>query len=269
MSDGEGRGRGWLPADGLRSRKGVLQLVAVVCVVAAVMLLAFAAVLASQQKPAKQPLRTGVVFNVPLSPSASPAVADTASPEPEPVVAQASTTPESTPQPAPSPEPTAAPAAPTPAPTPPPSDAPIARLVIPQIRVNAPVNVKGVDAHGVMQDPNSWNDVAYYDFSGYPGFGGGNNAVFAGHVDYIRHGPAVFWDLDKLNSGDQIHVQLNDGTEYVYRVTSKAVYGADNAPVAAILGSTSNESVTLITCNGTFAAGHYNDRLIVRAERLS
>jgi len=45
------------------------------------------------------------------------------------------------------------------------------------------------------------------------------------------------------------------------------VYGVDNAPVDQIIGTTSTESVTLITCNGTFAGGHYNNRLVVRAER--
>ena len=33
------------------------------------------------------------------------------------------------------------------------------------------------------------------------------------------------------------------------------------------IGETPTESVTLITCNGVFSAGHYNNRLVVRAER--
>jgi LPXTG-site transpeptidase (sortase) family protein len=157
---------------------------------------------------------------------------------------------------------------PTPKPTPQPSGSAIAQLSIPSIRVGAPISVKGVDAHGVMQDPNSWNDVAYYNFTGRPGFGDGNNAVFAGHVDYIRHGPAVFWDLNKLKKGDEVHIKLQDGTDYTYYVTQMAVYPADDAPVEDIIGGTPHESVTLITCNGVFSAGEYNNRLVVRAERL-
>ena len=45
------------------------------------------------------------------------------------------------------------------------------------------------------------------------------------------------------------------------------MYGANNAPLDDILGNTANEAVTLITCEGTFASGEYNNRLVVRAER--
>jgi sortase (surface protein transpeptidase) len=42
------------------------------------------------------------------------------------------------------------------------------------------------------------------------------------------------------------------------------------APVSEIVGPTSREVVTLITCGGTFDSGsrNYSDRLVVRAERI-
>ena len=52
-------------------------------------------------------------------------------------------------------------------------------------------------------------------------------------------------------------------------VTQAMVYGASGAPLDAILGDTPDESVTLITCEGTFANGAYNNRLVVRAERAA
>jgi sortase (surface protein transpeptidase) len=70
-----------------------------------------------------------------------------------------------------------------------------------------------------------------------------------------------------LKPGDAVDVMLQDGTHYQYRVTQMAVYGADDAPVDTIIGTTPTESVTLITCNGVFSAGEYNNRLVVRAER--
>lgn len=246
-----------LTGAGQPPRKRVLRVAASVCLLIAVVLLGSAAILAVNQPSTKRPLPRGVVYNVPLAtaaatPAATPASETTSTPSPQPTDS-------------PSPQPTWA--VPTLSPTPAPDEAPLARLVVPAIKVNAPVSFKGVDTQGVMQDPNSWNDVAYYDFSGKPGFGTGNNAVFAGHVDYIHHGAAVFWDLNKLKPGDDVHVMLQDGTDYAYRVTQMAVYNADDAPVEQILGDTPTESVTLITCNGTFAAGHYNNRLVVRAER--
>ena len=67
-------------------------------------------------------------------------------------------------------------------------------------KVNASIQVLGLSSDGVMQDPKGPTDVGWYDltrsfenFSSYPGWGG--NAVFAGHVDYINYGAAVFWRL--------------------------------------------------------------------------
>ena len=79
-----------------------------------------------------------------------------------------------------------------------------------------------------MQAPDNAYDVAWYNFSARPGFGG--NVVFAGHVDYIRVGPAVFWNLKDLEPGDLIRVQLADGTEYKYAVSFKQQFDAATAP---------------------------------------
>lgn len=237
------------------------------CFVAAVALLAFGVYTATNPAPSQKRLARGVVFDQPLAQQSAPLVPESiygpalpASPAPD------TATP--TPAPTDTPTPQTAWVVAPPAPTPAPSQTGIVRLKIPEIKVDAPISVKGLDSHGVMEDPTSWNDVVWYNFSGRPGFGSGNNAVFAGHVDYIRHGPAVFWDLNKLRPGDPVDVVLGDGTDYTYHVTSMTVYGANDAPVEQIVGPTSTESVTLITCNGTFSAGEYNNRLVVRAERL-
>ena len=156
---------------------------------------------------------------------------------------------------------------PSPEPTPAPSSAPIERLLIPRIGVDAPIVVLGVTPDGVMQDPKGPMEVAWYDFSSYPGFG--SNAVFAGHVDYANFGAAVFWKLRELQAGDEINVRLTDGTRYTYRVISSNTFSAQDAPVQDIVGSTPQEVVTLITCGGTFntRTREYDRRLIVRAER--
>lgn len=148
------------------------------------------------------------------------------------------------------------------------SDAPIERLLIPAAKVDAPVVVKGVDSDGVMEAPDGPWDVAWYDFSAKPGSGG--NAVFSGHVDYVDVGPAVFWNLKDLRPGDLIEVRLQDGVIYQYAVTVKNVFDAASAPIDQIVGPTAVESVTLITCAGTFdpRTRQYDRRLVIRAERL-
>ena len=161
---------------------------------------------------------------------------------------------------------------PTPTPTgqfPPGSSAAIERLVIPTVKIDAPVVTKGTDEAGMMQTPDNGVDTAWYDFSAHPGSGG--NAVFSGHVDYIKIGKAVFWGLKDLNEGDVIEVHLVDGTVYRYAVSLKQQYDAATAPVDQIVGQTSVETVTLITCSGTFnrATHQYDKRLIVRAQRIA
>jgi LPXTG-site transpeptidase (sortase) family protein len=148
------------------------------------------------------------------------------------------------------------------------SNAPLARLVIPKIQVDAPVVTLGVDGQGVMQSPKTAFEVGWYDFTAQPGTGG--NAVFAGHVDFASVGAAVFWDLRKLGPGDLVEVRLADGTAYQYVVVSSATYAGDDAPIADIIGPTGKDTVTIITCAGTFNRDvhQYSQRLVVRAERL-
>ncbi len=163
---------------------------------------------------------------------------------------------------------------PGPAPTPssqfpPGSDAPITRILVDKAKIDAPIVEKGVDEQGVMQAPDNATDVAWYNFSAHPG--SGSNAVFAAHVDYIRVGPAVFWNLKDLEPGDLIRVQLADGTQYTYAVELKQQFDAATAPVNDIVGPTAEEIVTLITCGGTFDSSthQYDKRLVVRAKRIA
>jgi LPXTG-site transpeptidase (sortase) family protein len=163
--------------------------------------------------------------------------------------------------------------APSPTPQPRPPLSPVEpalpeRLIISDIGVDAPVNMKSTGADGVMQPPNGPGDIAWYDFTARPGSGG--NAVFSAHVDYHDYGPAVFAKLKDLDKGDVIEVLLADGATYRYQVVVSVTYAAAEAPVADIVGPTVRETITLITCAGSFdaASRQYSHRLVVRAERM-
>ena len=164
-------------------------------------------------------------------------------------------------------------AAPSPTPQPRPPLSPIEpalpeRIVIPSIGVDAPVNVKSMGPDGMMEPPNGPEDAAWYDFTARPGSGG--NAVFSAHVDYHDYGPAVFAKLKDLKKGDVIEVRLVDATTLRYQVVVSVTYPAADAPFEDIVGPTSRETVTLITCTGSFdaASRQYSHRLVVRAERM-
>ena len=145
-------------------------------------------------------------------------------------------------------------------------------LVIPKISVNAPFTVKQVGTDGQMPNPNGPEDVAYYDFSQWNDLGGtpgkGGNVVLAGHVDYIRYGPAVFWRLHELEAGDTIEIQMGNGTSATYKVEFNKQIEASAADWTPIVEATADESITLITCGGEFSAGHYNNRQIIWGRRV-
>lgn len=146
------------------------------------------------------------------------------------------------------------------------------RLLIPKIGVDAPFSAKAVPSSGQMPNPNGPEDVAWYDFSQWPGLGGlpgkGGNIVLAGHVDYIRYGPAVFWRLGELQPGDIISIKMKDGTTYNYKVEFDKVVDPNGGDWSKLVQATADESVTLITCTGQFENGSYNLRRIVWGRRV-
>ncbi len=164
-----------------------------------------------------------------------------------------------------------APAWPTVSPVPP-SDAPPARLLIPKIDVDAPLESKTVDTDGVMPMPSGPEVVAVYDMSTYhPGeehrVGFGGNAILSGHVDYIRYGPAVFWDLSELKPGDEVEVRLDDGTVYHYAVVWNEKWPEEDIPWDRVFEMNGRDAMTLLTCAGSWDGHNYSDRRAVRTER--
>jgi LPXTG-site transpeptidase (sortase) family protein len=142
------------------------------------------------------------------------------------------------------------------------------QIVIEKVRVQAPIEPKGIDGHNTMESPDLPTDVAWYPFTARPG--AGTNAVFAGHRDYGRVGnPAVFWNLDKLTAGDLIDVVSGQGTEIRYRVTWTRDFPLSTIPMAEVLAPDPGDEVTLITCAGDFVRGGYDHRYVVRAVKTA
>jgi LPXTG-site transpeptidase (sortase) family protein len=155
------------------------------------------------------------------------------------------------------------------------------RLIITKFGVDAPLTLKKVGTDGQMPDPETPDDVAYYDFTDWPGLGGGpgkgGNSVFAGHVDSGRKAckngsvrppcQAVFWDVNKLRTGDEIEVRVN-GESFKYSVRANQAVPAATGPWEQIVSSTAEETITLITCGGTFSNGEYSNRQVVTAVRI-
>ena len=131
--------------------------------------------------------------------------------------------------------------------------------------VAAPVEeVEIVD--GIMQDPTGPWVVAWYKETGRLGVPDANICV-AGHVDYWNVGPAVFYNIRNLAEGDAVDMAGEDGKVYRYEVQWVELYDAENAPIQEIVGSTGEQSLTMITCGGEFnyQTGQYVSRTVARA----
>ncbi len=145
----------------------------------------------------------------------------------------------------------------------------IVRVRIPRVGIDAPIETKTVDGTGAMQNPHGPESVAWYDFSAKPGNVG--NIVMAGHVDYYNDGPAVFWHLKDLKAGDRVEIAVASGETFIYEVASLNYYTAATAPVSDIIGPTLDETLTMITCGGSFDSSQleYDERLVVKATRVA
>lgn len=138
------------------------------------------------------------------------------------------------------------------------------RLHIDRLDVAAPIAGVGVDSAGELDVPTDAATVAWYAPGTAPG--GPGSAVLAAHVDYDGR-PGVFYDLDDLDRGDVVRVEMDDGTEVAFTVSGTTRYPRDALPVDEVFTGDGSPQLTLVTCGGDFdrAAGHYSHNTVVSA----
>lgn len=141
-----------------------------------------------------------------------------------------------------------------------------ARLKIPAIGVDAPVEQVGVKDDGTMGTPQQFGDVAWYAPGAKPGAAQGS-AVFAGHVDNALTTAGVFEHLSQLRPGDYVSVEDAAGHTLVYRVASVQSYPANQAPLDKIFAAGGSPQLVLITCTGDWVTSQkqFDQRLVVVA----
>jgi sortase (surface protein transpeptidase) len=143
---------------------------------------------------------------------------------------------------------------------------------------SAPVNLRipkiGLDAEfvpplGLNDDqtvsvPDSYEKVGWYKHGATPGEIG--PAVILGHVDSYE-GPAVFFSLGQLKSGDEIEVDREDGTTAIFVVDEIRRYDQQDFPTELVYGQIKHAGLRLVTCTGTFNRGiqRYSHNLVVYA----
>lgn len=138
------------------------------------------------------------------------------------------------------------------------------RLRIPAIGLTTRIIALKLDRKGKLIAPKRYDLTGWNAAGPEPGERG--PAVIAGHVD-SKSGPAVFYKLRELDSGDKIHVDRADGTTVTFTVSRLARYAKSAVPDRQVYGPTKGAQLRLITCGGTFdrQKGSYRDNIIVFA----
>jgi sortase (surface protein transpeptidase) len=139
-------------------------------------------------------------------------------------------------------------------------------LRIEAIGVAAEIRPYGVDHDTRQMDvPDNVVDVGWYEYGSSPGEPG--SAVLAAHVDLAGQGRGVFFDLHRLEPGDPIEIQFDDGSEATFSVRAKATYLKSDLPSEVIFSRSGPPVLTLVTCGGGFESSisRYDSNVVVYA----
>ena len=143
-------------------------------------------------------------------------------------------------------------------------------IVIPAIKVEAPVMNLGLNPDGTVQvPPLGDHDLAgWYDGSVPAGATG--TSVILGHVDNSA-GPSVFFNIKNLRQGDAIDVVRSDGVTAVFAVDGVQKAAKAHFPTIDVFGNVPYPALRLVTCGGPFdpETGEYLDSIIVYAHLAS
>lgn len=126
----------------------------------------------------------------------------------------------------------------------------------------------GVNADGTVEVPEVYDAVGWYKYGPKPGAMG--PAVVLGHVD-SKAGPAVFYSLGNVQSGDRIEIDRVDGTTAIFEVIRLDRRLQSQFPTKEVYSDIDHAGLRLITCTGTYDHGKqvYSHNLIVYAKMVS
>lgn len=139
-------------------------------------------------------------------------------------------------------------------------------LTVPAADISAAIEGVGLTDDQTMATPSDWANAGWFELGYVPGQPG--TSVISGHLDAPGGREAVFWDLDELEEGDQIRVEMDNGVTYLYRVERSLSYPYDDAPMEEIFAWSAEPRLSLITCQGEWNRKErsYDRRLVVYAQ---
>lgn len=140
------------------------------------------------------------------------------------------------------------------------------RVHIARLGIDAAIVPLGLAPSGELDAPADTSEAGWFTEGPEPGELG--PAIVAGHLDSLT-GPAIFYRLRELTSGDVISIDRADQSRVDFVVSRIEQHAKGAFPTDAVYGATTGPELRLITCGGAFnrSTGHYLDNLIVFASR--
>ena len=132
------------------------------------------------------------------------------------------------------------------------------RIIIPDVGINSPIQSVGLTSNGEMAVPDGKsNNVGWWKDGTEPGDVG--SAVLDAHVF------AAFKPLSNVAPGDDIYVDMSDGTQKHFIVSLAKSYALNSLSSSQLFRQTDSPDLNLITCSGKLTADHstYDHRFIV------
>ena len=142
-----------------------------------------------------------------------------------------------------------------------------ARLIIPKINVHANLESVGLSTEGRIDAPEDPENAAWFNLGSRPGEAG--SAVITGHSGWKDNKAAVFDNLHKLEKGDEIYVEDEEGVATTFVVREIKSYGRNEYVPEVFASSDGKAHLNLITCTGTWDSvrGTRSNRLVVFADK--
>jgi len=142
------------------------------------------------------------------------------------------------------------------------------RLKIPKINVDAAVQYVGLTSDGKMDVPKGPDDVAWYYLGPRPGDKG--SSAIAGHFGWKNNTPAVFDNLHKLQKGDKLYIEDEDGVTMTFVVRESKGYDPKTLAAEVFISKDDKAHLNLITCEGIWdkVSKSYSQRLVVFTDRV-
>lgn len=136
------------------------------------------------------------------------------------------------------------------------------RIVISKAGVNAPVMGLGLTHDGLIDVPEAYGVVGWYNKGVLPGQNG--PAVIVGH--YTEGLGGAFDKLHQIEEGDLITVTNGKGQNFTYKMTKKKEYDKAKVPMQQLFATGDKSRLEIITCAGKWQSNDYDKRLVVTAE---